>query len=92
MFAILLTPRPFSLFNVVLLNDDYTPMEFVVNILEVFFDMTQGTAEQVMLQVHSQGLAICGTYPKDIAETKAQQVVNFSQLQEYPLLCEVRQA
>ena len=78
-----------SFFQVILLNDDYTPMDFVVEVLEQFFSMSIEQATQVMLAIHHQGQAIAGTYPKDIAETKAQQVIDFARTNEHPLLCRV---
>ena len=80
--------RP-PLYRVVLLNDDYTPMEFVVEVLEHFFSMTREKATQVMLAVHTQGKGVCGIYPRDIAETKAEQVNQAARDNGHPLLCEV---
>jgi ATP-dependent Clp protease adaptor protein ClpS len=77
------------LFKVVLHNDDYTPMEFVIEILEVFFRMNREQATQVMLTVHTQGKGVCGIYTRDIAETKMTQVNQYSREQQHPLLCEV---
>lgn len=77
------------LFRVIMLNDDYTPMEFVVHVLESFFGMNREKATQVMLQVHTEGKAVCGIYTRDIAETKAAQVNQFAQDNEHPLLCEI---
>jgi ATP-dependent Clp protease adaptor protein ClpS len=77
------------LFKVVLLNDDYTPMEFVIEVLEVFFRMTREQATHVMLTVHTQGKGVCGIYSRDIAETKMTQVNQYSREQQHPLLCEV---
>lgn len=74
-------------YQVVLLNDDYTPMDFVVEILRYFFKMEQQQALRIMLQVHTQGKGVCGVFTRDIAESKVQQVNAFSQLNEYPLLC-----
>lgn len=82
--------RP-SLYRVVLLNDDYTPMEFVVHILEQFFAMNREKATQVMLAVHTQGKGVCGVYTKDIAETKAALVNDYSRENQHPLLCEVEE-
>jgi len=78
--------RP-PMFRIVMLNDDYTPMEFVVDILVRLFHKSQDIAAQLMLQVHQQGSAICGVYPRDIAETKLQQVENASRDQGHPLKC-----
>ena len=80
--------RP-SLYRVILLNDDYTPMEFVVEVLETFFTMNREQATQVMLAVHTQGKGVCGIYPQDIAETKASQVNQSARDKGHPLLCEV---
>ena len=80
--------RP-PLYRVILLNDDYTPMEFVVQVLEQFFSMGREKATQVMLAVHTQGKGVCGIYPQDIAETKASQVNQCARDSGHPLLCEV---
>ena len=80
--------RP-PLYRVILLNDDYTPMEFVVYVLEQFFSMGREKATQVMLAVHTQGKGVCGIYPQDIAETKASQVNQSARDSGHPLLCEV---
>jgi ATP-dependent Clp protease adaptor protein ClpS len=82
--------RP-SLYRVVIMNDDYTPMEFVVHILEQFFAMGREKATQVMLAVHTQGKGVCGVYTKDIAETKAALVNDYSRENQHPLLCEVEE-
>lgn len=70
-------------------NDDYTPMEFVVHVLESFFSMDRERATRTMLQVHKEGKAVCGVYTRDIAETKATQVVDYAQQNQHPLLCEI---
>lgn len=80
--------RP-SMFKVVLLNDDYTPMEFVVEVLESFFHMNREKATQVMLAVHTHGKGICGVFTRDIAETKAAQVNQYSKDNQHPLLAEI---
>jgi ATP-dependent Clp protease adaptor protein ClpS len=80
--------RP-PLYRVVLLNDDYTPMEFVIEVLKIFFGMGPEKATQVMLKVHTEGKGVCGTYTRDIAESKAAQVNDFSKSSQQPLLCEV---
>lgn len=80
--------RP-PLYKVVMLNDDYTPMEFVVEVLEVFFGMDREKATSVMLAVHTQGKAVCGIYSRDVAETKAAQVNQCARDHEHPLLCEI---
>lgn len=77
------------LYKVMLLNDDYTPMEFVVEILETFFAMSREKATGVMLTVHIHGKAVCGVYTRDIAETKAAQVNRYAREHEHPLLCEI---
>ena len=77
------------LFKVVLLNDDYTPMEFVVEVLETFFRMNREQATHVMLTVHTQGKGVCGIFTRDIAETKAAQVNQYARECEHPLLCEI---
>lgn len=81
--------KPPPLFKVVLLNDDYTPMEFVVEILEVFFRMNREQATHVMLNVHTKGKGVCGIYTRDIAETKSTQVNQYARENQHPLLCEV---
>ena len=81
--------KPPSMYNVVMMNDDYTPMEFVVEVLELFFGLDREAATRVMLTVHTAGKAICGTYTRDIAETKMYQVNTFAQQHEHPLLCEI---
>lgn len=83
--------RP-PLYKVILLNDDYTPMEFVVHVLESFFSMTREAATRVMLQVHTQGKGICGTYTREIAETKVAQVNNYARENHHPLLCTMERA
>ncbi|MBC6904908.1 ATP-dependent Clp protease adapter ClpS [Saccharophagus sp. K07] len=80
--------RP-SMYKVVMLNDDYTPMEFVVETLEMFFGMDREKAVRVMLTVHNQGKATCGIYSRDVAETKAAQVNQYARDNEHPLLCEI---
>ncbi len=80
------------LYKVVLLNDDYTPMEFVVRILENFFSMNREKATQVMLHVHTRGRGVCGVYTHDIAETKVAQVNEFSRRHQHPLLCTLEEA
>ena len=77
--------RP-PMFKVILLNDDYTPMEFVAHVLEIFFGMNHDKAWQVMLAVHTTGSAAVGIYPRDIAETKSEQVNHYAQENKYPLL------
>lgn len=78
--------RP-PMYKVVLLNDDYTPMDFVVHILEGFFGMDRHSATRIMLNVHTQGKGICGTYTREVAETKVNQVNEYSRKHKHPLLC-----
>ena len=79
--------KPPPLYKVVLLNDDYTPMDFVVAVLQTIFSMTREQATQVMLKVHREGMGVCGVYPKDVAATKVEQVIAFSRKHEHPLQC-----
>jgi len=81
--------KPPSLYKVLLFNDDYTTMEFVIEVLQTFFAMNRERATQVMLKVHNEGLAICGVFPKDIAESKVSQVTAFAKQHEHPLRCEL---
>ncbi|WP_347986867.1 ATP-dependent Clp protease adapter ClpS [Methylomonas sp. AM2-LC] len=80
------------LYKVILLNDDFTPMDFVVEVLTDFFNMSQERATQVMLQVHTQGVGVCGTYSKDVAETKVHIVNNYSREHHHPLMCAMEEA
>lgn len=80
------------LFKVVLLNDDFTPMEFVVQILEQFFAMNREKATQIMLHVHTRGRGVCGVFTYEIAETKVAQVNEFSRTHQHPLLCTMEEA
>jgi len=80
------------LFKVVLLNDDFTPMEFVVQILEQFFSMNREKATQIMLHVHTRGRGVCGVFTYEIAETKVAQVNEFSRTHQHPLLCTMEEA
>ena len=81
-----------ALYKVVLLNDDYTPMEFVVTLLERLFGMDREKATRVMLQVHTQGKGVCGVYTYEIAETKVAQVNEYAQRHQHPLLCSMEEA
>ncbi len=81
--------KPPPLYRVILLNDDYTPMEFVVEILRQFFGMNTETATRVMLKVHTEGKGVCGVFPKEIAETKATQVNEHARAAEHPLMCDI---
>ena len=80
--------RP-SKYQVLLLNDDYTPMDFVIEVLQKFFFMEYAQAVDFMLDVHHKGRAICGVYTRDIAETKVAQVTDFAEQHECPLLCKM---
>lgn len=80
------------LYLVVMLNDDYTPMDFVVHVLETFFSMNREQATRVMLQVHTEGKAVCGTYSRDVAETKSEQVNRYARQSEHPLICSIEVA
>ncbi len=81
-----------NLYNVVLLNDDYTPMEFVVTVLEKFFNLNRENATRVMLNVHTKGKGICGAFTRDIAESKTSQVNEFARENNHPLLCTSEEA
>ena len=83
--------RP-PLYKVILLNDDYTPMEFVVYVLERFFSMDREKATQVMLHVHTRGMGVCGVFTREIAETKVSLVNDFSRQHQHPLLCTMEEA
>ena len=76
-----------SLYRVLLLNDDYTPMEFVIHILERFFQKDREAATRIMLQVHNHGVGECGTYTYEVAETKVMQVMDFAREHQHPLQC-----
>lgn len=80
------TKRP-PMYKVLLLNDDYTPMEFVVHILERFFGLNHAQAFEIMLTVHKKGLAVVGVYSHEVAETKVSQVMDFSRRHQHPLQC-----
>ena len=81
-----ITKKP-SLYKVLLLNDDYTPMEFVITVLMRIFGMGEQKAAEVMLHVHQRGVGVCGVYPFEVAETKVTQVVDFARRNEHPLQC-----
>ena len=83
--------RP-PMYKVVLINDDYTPMEFVVHVLENFFKMNRETATRIMLHVHTRGKGVCGIFARDIAETKVFQVNEYSRAHQHPLLCTMEEA
>ncbi len=82
--------RPSS-YGVFILNDDFTPMDFVVDVLVVFFQKTELEATEIMLQVHEKGKGLCGQYSKEIAETKADQVQEHAKKYEFPLRCRIEE-
>jgi ATP-dependent Clp protease adaptor protein ClpS len=84
--------KPPRQFKVVLMNDDYTPMEFVVEVLENFFSMDREKATRVMLHVHTRGKGVCGVFSRDIAETKVAQVNEYARHHQHPLLCAMEEA
>jgi ATP-dependent Clp protease adaptor protein ClpS len=79
--------KPPPLFKVLLLNDDYTPMEFVVVVLQRFFGMGREQATRIMLKVHREGVGICGVFPRDVAATKVELVTGFAREHQHPLAC-----
>ncbi|MGO3345294.1 MAG: ATP-dependent Clp protease adapter ClpS [Marinomonas sp.] len=81
--------KPPSMYQVVLFNDDFTPMDFVVFVLQRFFSMDGDKANKVMLEVHQKGKGVCGIYPFDIAETKVAMVQQFVEQNEHPLMCDL---
>ena len=83
--------RP-PLYQVVLLNDDFTPMDFVVEVLQTFFAINREQATQVMLHVHTRGKGVCGVYTREVAESKVTQVNEFSRQHQHPLLCTMEKA
>jgi ATP-dependent Clp protease adaptor protein ClpS len=78
---------PPPMYQVVLLNDDYTPMEFVVGVLQKFFNKSEEEATRIMLQVHNEGRGVCGVYPRDIAATRVAQVAQYARAKQHPLQC-----
>lgn len=92
LYSILITKeerkiKPPPLYKVLLLNDDYTPMDFVVDVLQTFFSKSREQATQIMLQIHVEGVGVCGIYPSDIAMTKVGQVTEFAIENQHPLKC-----
>lgn len=83
--------KPPRMFKVILFNDDYTTMDFVIEVLQRFFEIDRERAMQIMLKVHNQGSAVCGIYPRDIAETKVVQVAKFAKQHEHPLRCSMEE-
>ena len=80
------------LYKVIILNDDFTPMDFVVEVLQKFFGMDLGKATQIMLHVHTRGKGVCGVFTRDVAETKVVQVNDYSRSHHHPLLCAMEAA
>ncbi|BAV64801.1 ATP-dependent Clp protease adapter ClpS [Sphingobium cloacae] len=85
------TKKP-SLYKVLMLNDDYTPMEFVVHVLQQFFRMDMEEATRVMLHVHQRGVGVCGIFSYEVAETKVNQVMDFARQNQHPLQCTLEKA
>jgi ATP-dependent Clp protease adaptor protein ClpS len=79
--------KPPPLYKVLLLNDDYTPMDFVVVVLQKFFAMSREQATRIMLKVHREGVGVCGTYPRDVAASKVEQVSSYAREHQHPLAC-----
>ena len=79
--------KPPSLYKVMLLNDDYTPMDFVIQVLQQFFGLSREKATQIMLKVHREGKGICGVFPRDVAQTKVEQVSAYARQYQHPLQC-----
>jgi ATP-dependent Clp protease adaptor protein ClpS len=84
--------RPPRMFKVVVLNDDYTPMEFVVNVLQDYFGLSMEIATQVMLTIHHEGRGVCGIYTRDVAATKVEQVITAARRSGHPLQCTMEAA
>jgi len=80
-------PKRPSAYKVIILNDDYTPMEFVVSVIKKVFSKSQDEATRIMLKIHTEGIGICGMYPLEIAETKMNQVLNLAKEASHPLQC-----
>ncbi|MCJ8321805.1 MAG: ATP-dependent Clp protease adapter ClpS [Colwellia sp.] len=81
-----------SMYNVVLLNDDYTPMDFVIDVLQKFFDLNSDNATDIMLAIHYKGKGRCGTYTAEVAETKVSQVSDYATVNQHPLKCVMEKA
>jgi len=79
--------KPPPLFKVLLLNDDYTPMDFVVVVLQSFFSMSREQAMRIMLKVHKEGVGVCGVFPRDVAATKVELVTSYAREHQHPLAC-----
>jgi ATP-dependent Clp protease adaptor protein ClpS len=85
------TKKP-AMYKVIMLNDDYTPMEFVILVLERFFSKNEEEATQIMLHVHQKGVGVCGVYTYEVAETKVQQVMDLAKQHQHPLQCTLEKA
>ncbi|MCH9697639.1 MAG: ATP-dependent Clp protease adapter ClpS [Gammaproteobacteria bacterium] len=85
-------PKRPPLYKVILLNDDFTPMDFVVDILKRFFGMNEDKATQIMLHIHHRGIGVCGVYSKDVAESKVQIVNDYARHNQHPLLCSMEKS
>ncbi len=83
--------QPPPLYRVLLINDDYTPMDFVIEVLQLFFGMNRERATQIMLHVHTRGQGVCGVFTREVAETKVLQVNDFSRTHQHPLMCTMEQ-
>ena len=83
--------KPPGMYKVLLLNDDFTTMDFVIEVLQRFFGLNSERAQQIMLQIHNEGSAICGIYTRDVAETKVSQVSEFAQKNDHPLRCNMEE-
>jgi ATP-dependent Clp protease adaptor protein ClpS len=81
-----------NFYNIIMLNDDFTTMEFVVSVLQNYFNMDYYKASQTMLKIHNEGNAVCGIYPKDVAETKVTEVAKIARVKGYPLRCILKQS
>ncbi len=79
--------KPPPLFKVMLLNDDFTPMDFVVTVIQKFFGKDREQATRIMLKVHREGVGVCGVFPRDIASTKVEQVIAYARQNQHPLAC-----
>ena len=80
-------PKLPSIYKVIILNDDFTPMEFVANVIQSVFNKSKDDATRIMIQIHTEGIGICGTFPFEIAETKMNQVLNLAKESQHPLQC-----
>jgi ATP-dependent Clp protease adaptor protein ClpS len=82
-----LKTKPPRMYKVILFNDDFTTMDFVIEVLQRYFDMNRERALQIMLKVHNEGVGVAGVYPRDVAETKVHQVTEYARSQQHPLQC-----